>query len=376
MSTIRTTHTGSLPRVEGLSELLVAHDEGQAVEGLDEAVGRAVADVVRHQQEVGLDLINDGEQGKIGYSTYVKERLTGFDGESQGLTGLPELAAHPDYAERMFSQIGEIRVDTPACTGPIELRDPQAVGHDIENLTNAADAAGVPRDRLFMTAASPGVVSVFFADQHYGDREAYLKAIADAMRAEYRAIAEAGITLQLDCPDLAMSGNLMLADVPLDEFRTVIEANVEALNDALRDVPAERSRIHLCWGNYEGPHTLDVGLADIIDIVLGAKPAGIVMEAANPRHGHEWAVFQDVKLPEDKYVVPGVVDSTSNFVEHPELVAQRLLNYARLVGPERVMAGTDCGFGTFVGLAQVAPSITWAKFASMVQGAKLASERI
>jgi 5-methyltetrahydropteroyltriglutamate--homocysteine methyltransferase len=271
--------------------------------------------------------------------------------------------------ERLAS--GVIRV--PACTGDIRLRDPQAVQHDIAVLKDAARAAGVGDDRLFLTAASPGVVAHFFADQHYGNRDAYLAAIADAMRPEYEAIAAAGITLQLDCPDLAMSRNSRFSDLTLEEFRREVALNVDALNHVLTNVPAERSRLHLCWGNYEGPHTLDVGLGQIIDLVLRAKPSGISVEAANPRHGHEWNVFEDVRLPDDRYVIPGVIDSTTNFVEHPELVAQRLTNYARLVGPERVVGSTDCGFGTFAGMGAVVPTITWAKLRALTEGARLAS---
>jgi 5-methyltetrahydropteroyltriglutamate--homocysteine methyltransferase len=371
MPRIRTTHTGSLPRPSELEAMIVARDAGEETPGFDGQVVAAVDAAVRRQTEVGIDVVNDGEQGKPGYSTYVQDRLTGFEGEWPGFGDLPELRDYPDYGPHMAGLMQTIHIKTPACTGPVRLKDPGAVKRDVERLLRAADDAGVERDRLFMSAASPGVIAFFFADQFYGDREAYLADLAAAMRPEYEAIVEAGITLQLDCPDLAMARHLLFGDLGLEDFRREAMLNVEALNDALGSLPPERVRMHVCWGNYEGPHDHDVLLADIIDVVLRAKPNGLLVEASNPRHGHEWRVFEDVDLPDGKYVVPGVVDSTSNFVEHPALVAQRLERYVALLGPERVMAGTDCGFGTFVGLAQVAPSIAWAKLAAMVEGASL-----
>jgi 5-methyltetrahydropteroyltriglutamate--homocysteine methyltransferase len=375
MQRILTTHTGSLPRPEDLLDQLAARARGDGAPGLAARADAAVHEAVRLQAEAGLDLVNDGEQGKEGYATYVKERLTGFDGEATYAPRRPELDEHPDFADRMRQRLGRGLINVPACTGEIRARDTDAVHHDIAVVQDAARAAGVAPDRLFLTAASPGVVAHFFADQHYGSRDAYLAAIADAMRPEYEAIAAAGITLQIDCPDLAMSRHSRFADLSVEEFRHEVARNVEALNHVLADVPAERSRLHLCWGNYEGPHTWDVGLGDIIDVVLTAKPAGISVEAANPRHGHEWRVFEDVRLPDDRYLVPGVIDSTTNFVEHPELVAQRLTNYTRLVGPERVVGGTDCGFGTFAGMATVVPTVTWAKLRALAEGARLASEQ-
>jgi 5-methyltetrahydropteroyltriglutamate--homocysteine methyltransferase len=371
MTRIRTTHTGSLPRPHELEAMIVARDDGDQVVGFEQSVAAAVDDVVGRQVATGIDVLNDGEQGKQGYSTYVQDRLTGFEGESLGFGDLPELRDHPDYGPHMAGLMQTIHIRTPACVGPVRPKDPGAVTRDVERLLRAAAEAGVPRERLFMSAASPGVIAFFFADQYYGNREAYLSDLAAAMRPEYEAIVEAGITLQLDCPDLAMARHLLFAASELDEFRREIALNVEALNEALRTLPAERLRMHVCWGNYEGPHHRDVGLADILDMVIRAKPNGISVEASNPRHGHEWRVFEDVTLPDGKYVIPGVVDSTSNFIEHPALVAQRLERYVTLLGPERVMAGTDCGFGTFVGLAQVAPSVAWAKLSAMVEGAAL-----
>jgi 5-methyltetrahydropteroyltriglutamate--homocysteine methyltransferase len=375
VSRIRTTHTGSLPRPADVAAMVVEREEGADPPGLPERIAEAVGEVVRRQAAAGLDLINDGEEGKSGYSTYVQERLSGFDGESLALGSLPELENHPDFAQRMGALMQQIHVHTPACTGPVALRDPDAVRLDIERLRAAAAGAGIGPERLFMTAASPGVISFFFEDRYYGSREAYLAALADAMRAEYQAITDAGITLQLDCPDLAMSRHTIFAGSTLEEFRSLISLNVEALNHAVRGLPTERLRMHLCWGNYEGPHIHDVALADIIDIVLRAAPAGLSIEASNPRHGHEWTVFEDRALPDGKYLIPGVIDSTTNFVEHPALVAQRIDRYAAIVGPERVVAGTDCGFGTFVGLAQVAPSVVWAKLGALVEGARLYADR-
>jgi 5-methyltetrahydropteroyltriglutamate--homocysteine methyltransferase len=376
MERILTTHTGSLPRPDDLSRMLLARSEGETTPELEARTRSAVAEIVRRQREAGVDIVNDGEQGKEGYATYVKERLTGFDGESEYPTRRPEMDDFPDFAERWRSFRGATRIHVPACTGDIRVRDETAVQTDIANLKAAARDAGVDAANVFMTAASPGVVGHFFEDHHYGSRDEFLAAIADAMRSEYRAIADAGIMLQLDCPDLAMSRHSKFAGMSLDEFRREVARNVEALNHAVQDIPAERMRMHLCWGNYEGPHTHDVELNDILDLVLQARPAGISIEASNPRHGHEWEVFERIPLPDGRYVIPGVVDSTTNFVEHPRLIAQRLLNFARVVGAERVQAGSDCGFGTFVGMATVAPSITWAKLGAMAEGARIATEQL
>ncbi len=377
MSRIRTTHTGSLPRPEDLARLLDAADQGQDAPGLDARVAAAVADVVAREAGTRLGLVNDGEMGKIGYATYVKERLTGFEGESTfAARRRSDLEEHPDFLERWAARLDRGAIPAPACTGGVRLRDGDAVHREIATLQAAAADAGVPGERLFMTAASPGVISHFFDNSHYPSREAYLAALADAMRAEYEAIAGAGITLQVDCPDLAMSRHSVFADLTLEEFRRQAALNVEALNHAVERIPPERMRLHLCWGNYEGPHDRDVPLKDIVDVVLRARPAGISVEACNPRHGHEWRVWEDVALPDGRYLVPGVVDSTNNYVEHPELVAQRLLNYARIVGPDRVIGGSDCGFGTFAHTSTVVPTVTWAKLRSLVEGADLASREL
>ena len=372
MARIRTTHTGSLPRPADLAGLLHRHDRGEEAPGLQERARAAVAEIVRRQADVGLDLVNDGEQGKIGYSTYVRERLTGFEGDSEQPARLQqEFEDHPDFAERMAAR--RTAISTPACTGEVRVRDRDAARRDVANLTAAAKAAGLTPDRLFLTAASPGVISMFFANHYYPTREAFLTAVAEAMRDEYLAITDAGITLQLDCPDLAAGRHALFSRMSLEEFRREAALNVEALNHAVRDVPADRLRLHVCWGNYDGPHDHDVPLRDIVDLILRAKPAGISLEAANPRHGHEWRVWADVSVPDGRYLIPGVVESTNNFVEHAELVAERLLRYARVVGPERVVAGSDCGFATFAGMSAVVPSVAWSKLASLVEGARIAS---
>ncbi|MBO0684550.1 MAG: cobalamin-independent methionine synthase II family protein [Candidatus Dormibacteraeota bacterium] len=371
MQRIQTTHTGSLPRPDDVAQLIIQRDQGQPAPGLPERVRDAVTEVLERQVGLGLDVVNDGEMGREGYATYVKDRLTGFEGEP----GPPIVRAddqdHPALAGRRPGTLFR----RPTCNGEIRVKDPDAVQRDLTNLREGAARAGA--GKLFMTAASPGVVALFLPNRHYASREEYLAAIAEAMRHEYRAIVDAGVILQLDCPDLAMGRHFEFANSSLEEFRRVAALNVEALNHAVRDLPPERMRLHLCWGNYEGPHHRDVELKDIIDIVLQARPAGISVEASNPRHAHEWQVFEDVRLPEGRYVIPGVIDSTNNFVEHPELVAQRLLNYARLLGAESVMAGTDCGFGTFVRLDwTVVPTVVWAKFRSMVDGARIAESRL
>ena len=367
-----TTHTGSLPRPDDLIRAMFAREEGVPVDAaaLGARIRSAVAEAVKKQVAAGIDIVDDGEFSKPSYATYVKDRLSGFDGTSQPLQ-YQDLVDFPGMARRVFGDPGRARRRTPACTGPITVRDVRAAQIDIENLKAALGQAKA--EGAFLTAASPGVVSLFFRNDHYPTHEAYLFAIADAMKHEYEAVAQAGFVLQVDCPDLAMGRHIQFASLGLDEFRTMARQHVEALDHALSNVPPDQARMHLCRGNYEGPHHHDVPLADIIDIVLGARPSGISFEAANPRHAHEWRVFERVKLPAGKVIIPGVLDSTTNFIEHPELVAERIGRYARLVGRENVIAGTDCGFGTWVGQAAVDPDIVWAKLASMAAGARLAS---
>jgi 5-methyltetrahydropteroyltriglutamate--homocysteine methyltransferase len=367
-----TTHTGSLPRPDDLVRMMYAKEEGVPVDraALAERIRAAVVDVVKKQADAGIDLVNDGEMSKPSYATYVKDRLEGFGGTGNTFV-YQDLADFPNLAKRVFGDPGRSRRKTPACNAAIRVRDARAAVDDVENLKGAL--ANVSGHAAFMSAASPGVVSLFFRNDHYKDHETYLFAIADAMRHEYETVANAGIVLQIDCPDLAMGRHIQYADLELSEFRKRARVHVEALNHALANVAPEQARLHLCWGNYEGPHHHDVALADIIDIVFLARPSAISLEAANPRHAHEWAVFENVKLPADKVLIPGVIESKSNFIEHPELIAQRIGRYARLVGRENVIAGSDCGYGTWVGQAAVDADVVWAKLAALAEGARIAT---
>ena len=367
-----TTHTGSLPRPEDLIRAMYAKEEGVPVDAaaLERRVASAVEEVVRKQAEAGIDVINDGEMSKPSYATYIKDRLAGFGGSGNTFV-YQDLVSFPNLSKRVFGDPGRSRRKTPACNAPIAVRDRDAARTDVEHLK--AGFAKVAAQEMFMSAASPGVVSLFFRNEHYSTEEAYIFAIAEAMRYEYETVAGAGIVLQLDCPDLAMGRHIQHADLSLPEWRKKAELHVEALNHAVANIAPEKLRMHLCWGNYEGPHHCDVALADVIDIVLRARPMAISLEAANPRHAHEWTLFEKVKLPDGKILIPGVIESKSNFIEHPELIAQRIGRYASLVGRENVMAGSDCGFGTWVGQAAVDPDVVWAKMAAMAEGARIAS---
>jgi 5-methyltetrahydropteroyltriglutamate--homocysteine methyltransferase len=366
------THTGSLPRPPDLVRMMFAKEEGVPVDrtALAARIAAAVDEVVARQVAAGIDIVNDGEISKPSYATYVKDRLAGFGGESRPLS-YRDLVDFPELAQRVFGDPGRSRRRTPGCDGPISVGDRRAARTDADNLAHAL--ARSPAAEGFLSAASPGLVSLFFHNGHYANNEAYMAAIGAAMRTEYEAIVDAGFILQLDCPDLAMGRHIQYADLSLSEFRNRMRLHIEALNEALANVPAERARLHLCWGNYEGPHHFDVPLADIIDIVLLAKPAGLSFEAANPRHAHEWTVFETVKLPEGKVLIPGVIESKTNFIEHPELVAQRIARYARLVGRENVIGGSDCGYGTWVGQAAVDPAVVWKKLETLAEGARLAT---
>jgi len=372
---ILTTHTGSLPRPPDLIRTMFAREEGVPVDtaALAARIRLAVAEVVRKQVDAGLAVVNDGEVSKPSYATYIKDRLTGFGGTSQALR-YRDLVDFPEMAKRVFGDPGRARRKTPACTGPITVRDPAAAQADVDNLKAAVAAA--PAEDVFVSAASPGVISLFFRDDHYRDHEKYLFAIAEAMRHEYETVARAGFTLQLDCPDLAMGRHIQFADLDLAAFRRMAALHLSALDHAVARIPPEQLRMHLCWGNYEGPHHHDVPLADLLDLVFAARPQAVSFEAANPRHAHEWKVFEQVKVPAGKIVIPGVLDSTTNFIEHPDLVAERITRFARLVGRENVIAGTDCGFGTWVGQAAVDPDIAWAKLQSLAEGARRASREL
>jgi len=367
-----TTHTGSLPRPEDLIRTMYAKQEGVPVDAvaLERRVAAAVAEVVQKQSAAGIDVINDGEMSKPSYATYITDRLSGFGGTGNTFV-YQDLADFPNLAKRVFGDPGRSRRKTPACNAAIGVRNPEAAQADVDHLKAAF--ANVEAKEAFMTAASPGVVSLFFRNEHYPTEEAYLFAIADAMKQEYETIAKAGIILQIDCPDLGMGRHIQHADLSLAEWRKKAQLHVEALDHAVANISPEQLRMHLCWGNYEGPHHCDVPLADVIDIVFRARPSAIAIEAANPRHAHEWKLFETLKLPDGKLLIPGVIESKSNFIEHPELVAQRIGRYAKLVGRENVIAGSDCGFGTWVGQAAVDPDVVWAKMAAMAEGARIAS---
>jgi 5-methyltetrahydropteroyltriglutamate--homocysteine methyltransferase len=375
---ILTTLVGSLPRPEAVVEQLFAQDSGLNYneQQFDKLMKAEVLNVVTKQKDSGVDVVSDGEMSKISYATYIRHRLTGFEiGEMPRATP-KDLDDFPDFKERLAKLGATPKYHRPICTGPIAVKDLSGLHKDIDNLKAACQASGV--ERGFMNSASPGVIAVFQPNQYYANHEKYLSALADAMAAEYEAIVASGLELQIDAPDLAMGRHIRFRDASDTEFMTAAEQQVEALNHALRNVPAERVRMHICWGNYEGPHHHDIELKRIIGLVCKAKPATILFEGANPRHAHEWEVWADAQkkgqLPDNKILCPGVLDSVNNFIEHPRLIAQRLLTYANIVGRERVMAGTDCGFGTFAGYGAIHPSIGFAKLKSMAEGAAMASQ--
>jgi 5-methyltetrahydropteroyltriglutamate--homocysteine methyltransferase len=372
---ILTTHVGSLPRPPALTQVLQRKDRGEAYDQgeLDRLATAAVADIVRRQIEVGIDIVDDGEMSKPGYSTYIADRLSGFGGHAPRKPPL-DIKDYPDFNKAMERMTGPMALRRSNCVGPIALKDRAPIDKDIANLRAAL--AGKTVADAFMTAASPGLVTAFQANEHYKSHEAYVEALAAAMETEYEAITGAGFVLQLDCPDLAMAHHTGFQDLTESEFLKRARFHVEALNHALRNVPAEQTRLHICWGNYEGPHDHDIALAKVARILLAAKPMALVIEAANPRHAHEWALWQEVKLPDDKILIPGVLDTSTNYVEHPELVAERICRYADIVGRERVIAGTDCGFGTFAGYGKLDPAISFKKMAAMVEGARIASQRL
>ncbi|PYQ75624.1 MAG: epoxyalkane--coenzyme M transferase [Acidobacteria bacterium] len=369
-----TTHVGSLPRPDDLIAMMWAREDGIPVDraAIEERVCRAVDEAVARQIQAGIDIVNDGEWGKPSYATYIKDRLNGFGGTGNTYV-FQDIEAFPQTKARVMADPGRKHRKAPACDAPISVRDLEAPLRDAERLKTALKAhvaAGA-----FLTAASPGVTAFFFRNEYYRTHEDYVFAIAEAMRDEYETIAAAGVTLQVDCPDLAMGRHTQFKDLDLAGFRERMELNVEALNRALVNIPAGQVRMHLCWGNYPGPHHCDVPLQDIVDVVWKAKPHAIQFEAANPRHAHEWAVFETVKVPEGKVLIPGVIECQSNYIEHPELVAQRLERYANLVGRDNVMAGVDCGFSIHVGSGGVDPDVVWAKLGSLAQGAAIASRR-
>jgi 5-methyltetrahydropteroyltriglutamate--homocysteine methyltransferase len=364
---ILTTHAGSLPRPPDLVDLMLQHDRGEVTDTvhLSQRVAEATSDVVQRQVRLGIDIPSDGEYSKASYATYVRDRLTGFNGAPRAPTPGVSNGEFPDFARRFSPP-----VRFPTNDAPVELRDPSRARRDISTLKAALRQAG--HERAFMSAASPGVIETFMPTSYYASDRAYLEALALAMADEYQAIVHAGFVLQIDCPDLAMSRTTRFAALSDREFRSLASMHVEMLNRAIAGLPRERTRLHLCWGNYEGPHNHDIPLGDIVDVALEANVGGLSFEAANPRHEHEWTVFRSTGIPADLVLIPGVIDTCTNYIEHPELVAQRIRRYVDVVGPERVIASTDCGFATSVGPRHVAPSVAWAKLESLVEGAALA----
>jgi len=373
---ILTTHVGSLPRPEPLIDLLEAQEKDPSADrsALKARLAVDVADIVKRQVDAGIDVVSDGEFSKVSYASYITERLTGFGGSSRGY-GAADLKDFPDFTRHLV-EIGGVtpRAGDKCCVGPVAPKSSAGLEEDLENFGAAVRAAKPYAS--FMNAASPGVVAVFQQNQFYPSEDAYIEAVAEALRPEYEAIVAAGHFLQIDSPDLAMGRHLGSADLSDDEFVKVAERNVAALNHAARNIPREKIRVHLCWGNYPGPHHRDIPLPKILQTVLKLKTGYLLLEGANPRHEHEWAVFKDIRLPDGLVLAPGVIDSTSNYIEHPEVVAQRIERYASAVGRERVMAGADCGFSTFRGYPTVWPDIAWKKFESLVAGAELATKRL
>ncbi|HVN44481.1 MAG TPA: cobalamin-independent methionine synthase II family protein [Steroidobacteraceae bacterium] len=372
---ILTTHVGSLPRSQAVTDVLFAREREEPRDAArDEAViTAAVAAVVRRQVEVGIDIVSDGEMSKISYATYVARRFSGFGGDTPREPG-QDLVEFPGLLRKLAERGATARYRRPRCVSAIAVSDTKPLATDIRNLNEAA--ARVHPTGVFMNAASPGLIALFQPNDYYRTQDEYLEALAAALQSEYEAIVQAGIILQIDAPDLAMGRHTMYRDRTLEEFESLAARHIEVLNHALRNVPAERVRMHVCWGNYEGPHHHDVPMARLLPIVLRAKPRGLLFEAANPRHAHEWAVFEKVSIPEDKLLIPGCLATTTNYIEHPELVAERLQRFARIVGRDRVMAGSDCGFGTFAGFGPVEPDIAYLKLRSLVEGAQIASRRL
>ena len=374
MSKILTTHVGSLPRTQEVVDFIFAREKEQPYDhaAFDACMTSAVSETVRRQVEAGVDIASDGETSKISYATYVKDRYTGFDGDSPR-NAPADLKQFPTFLQRLADDGGTPTYARPMCVGEVKSKGQGELEKDIANLKSAMAEHGV--ERGFMNAASPGVISLFLQNDFYPTREAYLEALANAMKAEYETIVASGLDLQLDCPDLALSRHMLFNDLSDDEFIKIANSHVEALNYALSDVPVEKVRVHICWGNYEGPHVCDIPMSKMFDTLMSTKARYVLFETSNPRHGHEWSVFKDRKndIPEDKVLVPGVVDTTTNFVEHPDLVAQRIDRFVDIVGADRVIAGSDCGFGTFAGFGAVDPEIAYTKLSSLSQGAAKSS---
>ena len=371
---ILTTHVGSLPRGEELVPLLLARDHGEPYDAaaLEQLVQAAVADAVAKQEAAGVSIVSDGELGKVGYSTYIKDRLAGFGGHVARKPAL-DLAPLPELRRKLALIMGEQEFVRASCVGPVRLRNLDPCREDIRRFARALAGRSV---RGFLNAASPGLITAFQPNAYYASHEAYLGDLVSAMRPEYAAIAASGVQLQLDCPDLAMARHTGYQDLSEDEFLKIAAANVEALNAATADIAPEKMRMHVCWGNYEGPHDCDIPIERVLGLILRARPATILFEAANARHEHEWQVWAAAKIPDDKVLAPGLIDTRSNCVEHPELIAQRLERFAAIVGVERVIASTDCGFGTFAGYGKIDPAVTWKKLRALRAGADIAAARL
>jgi 5-methyltetrahydropteroyltriglutamate--homocysteine methyltransferase len=371
---IKTTHVGSLPRSQIVTDLLFGREKGMPFDAAayDAVMHDATGIIIAHQKAAGIDLPSDGETSKISYATYIKDRLTGFEGDSPRRPPA-DLADYPGFLEKLAKAGGTPQYRRPKCVGPIKVKNLEPLHTDIRAMKAGMAAAGYAEG--FMNSASPGVIALFQPSDHHKDLDSYLFDIADAMSAEYEAIVDAGLILQIDAPDLGLGRHMLYRELSEEDFLKRAEVHVEALNHGLRHVPGDRVRMHICWGNYEGPHTRDIALGKVLPAVLKAKPRALLFEGANPRHAHEWTVWGEVRTPDDYVLIPGCLDSTTNFVEHPELVAQRLERYTRIVGKDRVIAGTDCGFSTFAGFGVIDPDIVWAKFGSLVEGAALASRR-
>ena len=376
MKKILTSHLGSLPRSQKVADFIFARENEVKYDQteFDSVMSHAVEQTVLKQVEAGVDIVSDGETSKISYATYVKDRYNGFSGDSER-NAPADLKMFPGFLERLADDGGTPQYARPMCTGEISSKGQGELEKDIINLKTAMAKSGI--ERGFMNAASPGVISLFLQNSHYKNRESYLAALADVMRQEYETIVAAGLDLQLDCPDLALSRHMLFNDLTDDEFVKVAETHVAALNHALQNIPEEKVRVHICWGNYEGPHCCDIGMDKVFSTLMSAKAKYLLFETSNPRHAHEWKVFRDRKseIPENKVLVPGVVDTTTNFVEHPELVAQRIDRFVEIVGVDRVIAGSDCGFGTFAGYGAVDPDIAYAKLKSLSEGSKIAAQR-
>ena len=370
---VLTTHVGSLPRSQAVTDVLFGREAGTPFAEGEAVIAEAVLEVVRQQVESGIDVVSDGEMSKISYATYIAKRFSGFAGDTPREPG-QDLVEFPGLLTKLAERGSTAKYRRPRCVGAVRRIHQGPLESDIRNLRAAAQAA--PPTEAFLNAASPGVIALFQPNDYYRTQDEYLAALAEALRSEYEAVVAAGIILQIDAPDLAMGRHTMYRNRSLEEFDTLAARHIEVLNHALRNVPADRVRMHVCWGNYEGPHHHDVPMERLLPIVLKAKPQGLLFEAANPRHAHEWAVFRDAKIPEDKILIPGVLSTTTNYIEHPLLVAERLETYANIVGRERVIAGTDCGFGTFAGFGPVEPDIAYLKLGSLVEGARIASGRL